>query len=295
MKNKLHYFANYEYERKPLTSIWNTPYPAFNVDADRHREREAGGRPPGLPAVVEDARRWARCRTTRICSSRSARAAPRPRRRAPTATSEHTTDVLGQLTQVLSNRAVNEIKAGYSVATASTSITARRRWSQALAGVERHHQPTSEHHASPASRSTGNDNAAAVPQPERLHVPRRLHRLVLRARRGRHDLKAGGEYLHLLGRAPATATECGGRDHRERRARAGQHRRCRSRTSSTRDTWNLAAISIRITRAITSRRLGLVGVPARRSACGSTAPGRRTTGRSSSKLTLNLGLRYDLI
>ena len=29
--NKLHYFANYEYEHQPLTSIWNTPYPACNV------------------------------------------------------------------------------------------------------------------------------------------------------------------------------------------------------------------------------------------------------------------------
>src|SRR5262245_46453349 len=31
VQNALHYFANYEYEREPRTSIWNTPYPAFNV------------------------------------------------------------------------------------------------------------------------------------------------------------------------------------------------------------------------------------------------------------------------
>src|SRR4029453_8455093 len=29
--NKLHYFGNYEYEHQPLTSIWNTVYPAFNI------------------------------------------------------------------------------------------------------------------------------------------------------------------------------------------------------------------------------------------------------------------------
>src|SRR5207237_1296902 len=29
--NKTHFFGNYEYEHQPLTSIWNTPYPAFNV------------------------------------------------------------------------------------------------------------------------------------------------------------------------------------------------------------------------------------------------------------------------
>ena len=27
LKDKLHFFGNYEYERQPLTSIWNTPYP----------------------------------------------------------------------------------------------------------------------------------------------------------------------------------------------------------------------------------------------------------------------------
>ncbi|HKF69127.1 MAG TPA: carboxypeptidase-like regulatory domain-containing protein, partial [Vicinamibacterales bacterium] len=32
VKNKLHFFGNYEYERQPLTSIWQTPYPAFNVE-----------------------------------------------------------------------------------------------------------------------------------------------------------------------------------------------------------------------------------------------------------------------
>ncbi len=30
-KDKVHFFGNFDYERQPLTSIWNTPYPAFNV------------------------------------------------------------------------------------------------------------------------------------------------------------------------------------------------------------------------------------------------------------------------
>src|SRR4029077_15266609 len=30
-KDKLHFFANYDYEHQPLTSIWNTPYPYFNI------------------------------------------------------------------------------------------------------------------------------------------------------------------------------------------------------------------------------------------------------------------------
>src|SRR5213075_2803638 len=30
-KDKVHFFANFDYEHQPLTSIWNTPYPAFNI------------------------------------------------------------------------------------------------------------------------------------------------------------------------------------------------------------------------------------------------------------------------
>ena len=30
-KDKVHFFANYDYEHQPITSIWNTPYPAFNI------------------------------------------------------------------------------------------------------------------------------------------------------------------------------------------------------------------------------------------------------------------------
>ena len=30
--DRLHYFGNFEYEREPRSSIWNTPYPVFNVE-----------------------------------------------------------------------------------------------------------------------------------------------------------------------------------------------------------------------------------------------------------------------
>src|SRR5262249_25150772 len=32
VKDKVHYFANFEYERNPHTLTYNTPYPSFNVD-----------------------------------------------------------------------------------------------------------------------------------------------------------------------------------------------------------------------------------------------------------------------
>ena len=32
VRDKLHYFGNFEYEREPRSSIWNTPYPVFNKE-----------------------------------------------------------------------------------------------------------------------------------------------------------------------------------------------------------------------------------------------------------------------
>ena len=43
VKDKLHFFVNYEYEREPRTSIWNTPYPEFNVDLDGTNSKNLGG------------------------------------------------------------------------------------------------------------------------------------------------------------------------------------------------------------------------------------------------------------
>jgi hypothetical protein len=31
IKDRLHYFGNFEYDRTPVTTIANTPYPAFNI------------------------------------------------------------------------------------------------------------------------------------------------------------------------------------------------------------------------------------------------------------------------
>ena len=42
-KDRLHFFANYEYEREPRTSIWNTPYPTFNVELTGTNNQKKGG------------------------------------------------------------------------------------------------------------------------------------------------------------------------------------------------------------------------------------------------------------
>ena len=42
-RDRIHFFGNYEYEREPRTSIWNTPYPEFNVALDGTNNKKLGG------------------------------------------------------------------------------------------------------------------------------------------------------------------------------------------------------------------------------------------------------------
>lgn len=42
LKNRLHFFANYENEKEPLTFLYNTPYPSFNLDrSGDHTEKKS--------------------------------------------------------------------------------------------------------------------------------------------------------------------------------------------------------------------------------------------------------------
>ena len=41
IRDRLHYFGFYEYEREPRSSIWNTPYPRFNIELQRQSDQEA--------------------------------------------------------------------------------------------------------------------------------------------------------------------------------------------------------------------------------------------------------------
>jgi hypothetical protein len=43
LRDRLHYFANYEYEREPQTLTFNTPYPRFNVQLTGTRRTDMAG------------------------------------------------------------------------------------------------------------------------------------------------------------------------------------------------------------------------------------------------------------
>jgi hypothetical protein len=109
IRDRLHFFASYEYEREPKTFVYNTPYPAFNRDLEF---TDRGHKPLGrvdyqltsatrLSARVSGFNRWFHAGGG--SSSHPVNMGQRGR-----IASQYT----GTMTRVLSNRSVNEIKGG---------------------------------------------------------------------------------------------------------------------------------------------------------------------------------------
>ena len=114
VKDRVHYFANYEYERQPQTTTYSSPYPAFNVDQYGVNREDKGG-------LKIDAQLGHQTHMT-LSGHGYGRLEPYDSRytggatRAPSseiATHRHSNDIGVDLSQVLSTRAFNELNAGY--------------------------------------------------------------------------------------------------------------------------------------------------------------------------------------
>jgi hypothetical protein len=283
VQNKLHFFGNYEYERQPLTSIWNTPFPVFNVQLQGIRNVKLGG-------VRLDEQLSSKMRLMGKVSHSSllepfGTANLNNHPSATNTNEEHNTDVIGTLTQVLSNRALNELRVGYaSYGINQVSLTNWSHHWQAANGITTD-GPAIDFRGFRFNRNT--------------NLPRYRNQNVYTFRddftfsyeaAGRHDLKVGGEYLHLLDDT-RNCRYCGGLIN----ARGGPRPaniEALFPDAFNADTWNLAAIS-----SITT--LYTLGV--------SDSSAFLTQGHlwkygawaqddwKMSRLTLNLGVRYDLI
>ena len=141
VKDKLHFFGNYEYEREPRTSIWNTPYPSFNVSLTGINNQKKGG---GRVDYQVSPR-------TRVMGKISHGSIFEPfgvgNQSHPAATGtneEYNDEYLGQLTWVLSNRALNEIRVGRAVfGLANQNLTTMV---ASLAGGEWHRDRVASYH-----------------------------------------------------------------------------------------------------------------------------------------------------
>jgi len=113
-KDRIHFFGNYEQERQPQTVTFSSPYPAFNVDlAARNRQRKGIVRGDAqISAETHVMTRFQKYYND-LPNSGTGGATSHP----STARREqrHSNELFSTLTQVVGTRAVNEIKGGASL------------------------------------------------------------------------------------------------------------------------------------------------------------------------------------
>ena len=110
-RDKLHFFTYYEYEREPRTASYTTPYPHFNRDLSVRGLQKMGG--AKLDAQFSQKIRLAvRGNVWRLEDPSTGSGSATPSSAAIRA--RRSNQVLASLTHVLGSQAVNEVKVGYA-------------------------------------------------------------------------------------------------------------------------------------------------------------------------------------
>jgi hypothetical protein len=283
VRDRLHFFGNFEYDRTPKTSVWNTPYAFLNVELSDKQLKKMGGarldyqispsmRVMGKVHRAKDVDPFGTGSATQLPASANSQ-------------DRTSTEYLASFTQVINNRTVNELKGGFAEwEVLQENLT---RWSnhpQARIGITEGHPRIQMVGLTVA----GNQNAPRI-RDQNMYSFRDDFTTSYEAR-GRHDLRAGGEYLfmHELTR---NCRNCMGQiDARASAIPAAVLQQIFPDPFNV-DRWNLALLSP-YTRSYT---IGVsedfrtpFDVPR-------TALWAQDDWRISSRLTLNLGVRYDLI
>ncbi|MGH9255380.1 MAG: carboxypeptidase regulatory-like domain-containing protein, partial [Vicinamibacterales bacterium] len=236
VRDKLHYFGNFEYEREPRSSIWNTPYPFMNVELHGDNSFKLGGA-RGDYQISNNIRLMGKGAWGRRWEPFGAGVANNSPA-ATNTTSEHNNEGIGQLTQVLSNRAVNEARVGYAFFNlANGNLTTWSNHWQKANGIT----TGSPRISFTGFNVTGNTNHPRH-QDQTVWTFRDDFTFSYEAR-GRHDLRAGGEYLkrHQI---QANCRQCMGTiDARGGPLPAAAQLQAWFPDPFNADTWNLAAIS----------------------------------------------------
>jgi carboxypeptidase family protein len=282
LRDRLHFFANYEYEREPRTAIWRTPYPFFNVSIEgTNNQKKAGGRvdyqvSPGIRLMgkVSGGRFW------EPFGQPSATNHPA----ATGTTKEYNDEYLGQLTQVLSNRALNEVRIG-----------------KTAFGYDNHNLTTWSNHwhrARGIVYGSPRITFSSFQISPNQNYPRHNDLDVWLARddftysfsaKGRHDLRTGGEYLYRSS-VSITCRQCSGLiDARNGPTPSPAQLEAWFPDAFNVDTWNLAAISPLVRSYNIST--GDYNVPSDATKIGAWA---QDDWQITDRLTLNLGVRYDV-
>ncbi len=282
VRDKLHFFANYEYEREPMSFNFNTPYPTVNaIVLTGVRNQKMGG--VRLDYQISSQMRFM------VRSNLSAEERPYEGAAGHPAASEEferdNQDVFATLTQVLSNRALNEIKVGFAGFNYSNqNHTVNSKHPQAFNGITRGGPRISF-----VGYSIGGNAQAPQGSSENKYSLRDDFTISFNAR-GRHDLKLGGEYFYMIQGSRNCRNCMGIIDAQGGPAPTPAQFAAWFPVWDDVSTWNLAAISPLV------RRYTL-GVGHFKYAFDRKMPNFwfQDDWAITSRLTLNLGVRYELI
>ena len=279
VRDRMHFFGNFEYEREPRESVWQTIYRGFNVALNGETTRKIGG--GRVDYQLSSQHRL----MGKAHGAKSFTPFATPNANHPASTNdtqEKSNEYLGQFTSVLSNSAVNEIKVGR----AKFGLA-----NKGLANWDNHWQRANGiTTGAPRIQFTGFNIT-----PNQNH-PRHRTQEVWSVRDdftfsyglgGRHDVKAGVEYLNLH-ELTVNCRLCAGQIDARGGARPANLDTLFPDPFDV-DTWNLNALAP-ITRSFTLG-LGEFPIDFNQPKWGAWW---QDDWHLSSTFTLNLGLRYDL-
>jgi hypothetical protein len=279
-RDRVHIFGHYEYEREPQTWTYTTPYPSFNIDQSNTRRQQMGGArfdlqfSPQTRLMV----RANRSSNSQLDPTRAGSSTAHPSQAQRIG--QGVKQVYGTLTQVLNNRAVNELKVGF-------------------AQIDWFFMPLAHWPDSPSGWGIGaplinfrgfNVGQTHVNNPQtndQFTYSFRDDFATSYEKGGRHDVKVGGEYLYTVTDV-YFCNQCQGiYDAQGGPVPANIEELFPSPMDVT--TWNLAPLSP----LIRSYRIG-VGNFGTHNPRHVSAFWFQDDWAVSSRMTLNLGVRYDL-
>jgi hypothetical protein len=273
VKDKIHFFVNYEYERNPQTKVYTTPDQQHTGSARLDAQMSSRTRLSGRYS------KWTYLQPFRTGGGSITTPS------AAEGGNRYTNQVFGTLTQVLGNRAVNEIKGGYSSFHWCYFSNVQNPSSPALDCTGR-----GGSWGAPAIRlaglSFGASNFSPQEYDQKLYSIRDDFTYSFTAR-GRHDVKFGGEYYRMSVFSYQCVGCIGNLDALAGRPPANLEDLFPNQFDMT--TWNLAPLSPNA-RTFT-QSVGTFGFTIPRN--GSSA-WLQDDWALTPRFTLNLGLRYDV-
>ena len=280
IKDRLHYFGSYEYEHEPRTTIANTAWKSFNVALDGTKSVKLASLRLDYE-LAANSRLMLKANWSKSWQPFDDLGSNHP---ASTGSTDSMTDALvAQWTRVIGTRATNQLQVGYTgFGFKNANLTSWSHHWRAADGINT---------GSPRITFTGFSIAGNANYPryqlQDVYMARDDYNLSYDAK-GRHDLKAGGEFLWDKKVSFNCANCMGIIDARQGTVPSNIEALFPDPWNA--DTWNLNGIAANVRRYTLG--VGRHKLPFNEPKYGAWA---QDDWHLTQKLTVNLGLRYDLI